>query len=62
MFKEEKLDVDMLGLIHDEVQVQTKPQNIIRVKEILSYSFGDFITKELSLKLHLKLSISLSYL
>ena len=53
MFKEEKLDVDMLGLIHDEVQVQTKPQNIIRVKEILSYSFGDFITKELSLNIQM---------
>ena len=53
MFKEEKLNVDMLGLIHDEVQVQTKPQNIKRVKEILSYSFGDFITKELELNIQM---------
>ena len=53
MFKDENLDVDMLGLIHDEVQVQTKPQNIIRVKEILSYSFGNFITKELSLNIQM---------
>ena len=53
MFKEEKLNVDMLGLIHDEVQVQTKPENIKRVKEILSYSFGDFITKELELNIQM---------
>lgn len=53
MFKEEKLDVDMLGLIHDEVQVQTKPKNTKRVKEILSYSFGDFITKELDLNIQM---------
>jgi DNA polymerase I-like protein with 3'-5' exonuclease and polymerase domains len=53
MFKEEKLDVDMLGLIHDEVQVQTKPENTQRVKEILSYSFGDFITKELELNIEM---------
>jgi DNA polymerase I-like protein with 3'-5' exonuclease and polymerase domains len=53
MFKEENLNVDMLGLIHDEVQVQTKPENIQRVKEILSYSFGDFITKELELNIQM---------
>jgi DNA polymerase I-like protein with 3'-5' exonuclease and polymerase domains len=53
MFKKEKLDVDMLGLIHDEVQVQTKPENTKRVKEILSYSFGDFITKELDLNIQM---------
>ena len=53
MFKEEKLNVDMLGLIHDEVQVQTKPENIKRVKEILSYSFGDFITKDLELNIQM---------
>ena len=53
MFKEENLNVDMLGLIHDEVQVQTKPENIKRVKEILSYSFGDFITKELELNIQM---------
>ena len=53
MFKEENLNVDMLGLIHDEVQVQTKPANIKRVKEILSYSFGDFITKELELNIQM---------
>ena len=43
----------MLGLIHDEVQVQTVPENIKRVKEILSYSFGDFITKELDLNIQM---------
>jgi len=53
MFKEENLNVDMLGLIHDEVQVQTVPENIKRVKEILSYSFGDFITKELDLNIQM---------
>ncbi len=53
MFKDENLNVDMLGLIHDEVQVQTKPENIKRVKEILSYSFGDFITKELELNIQM---------
>ena len=37
MFKEENLEVDMLALVHDEVQVQTKPENTKRVKEILSY-------------------------
>jgi len=51
MFKEEHLNVDILGLIHDEVQVQTDPKNVNRVKEILSYSFGDFITKELKLNI-----------
>jgi hypothetical protein len=53
MFKEEHLDVNMLGLIHDEVQVQTDAKNVNRVKEILSYSFGDFITKELKLNIQM---------
>ncbi len=53
MFKDENIEVDMLGLIHDEVQLQTKPENIKRVKEILSYSFGDFITKELNLNIQM---------
>ena len=35
MFKNENIEVDILGLIHDEVQVQTKPENVKRVKEIL---------------------------
>ena len=42
-----------LGLIHDEVQVQTKPENVERVKEILSYSFGDYITKKLELNIQM---------
>ena len=54
MFKEENLDVDMLGLIHDEVQLQTDPKNEKRVKEILEYSFGDYITK--TLKLNIKMA------
>ncbi len=53
MFKDENLDVDILGLIHDEVQVQTKPENVERVKEILSYSFGDYITKKLELNIQM---------
>jgi DNA polymerase I-like protein with 3'-5' exonuclease and polymerase domains len=53
MFKEVNLEVDMLALVHDEVQVQTQPQNVKRVKEILSYSFGDFITKELELNIQM---------
>ena len=53
MFKEENLEVDMLALVHDEVQVQTKPENTKRVKEILSYSFGDFITKKLDLNIQM---------
>ena len=53
MFKEEHLNVDILGLIHDEVQVQTDAKNVNRVKEILSYSFGDFITKELKLNIQM---------
>lgn len=52
-FKKENLEVDMLGLIHDEVQVQTKPENVNRVKEILSYSFGDYITKTLNLNIQM---------
>ena len=53
MFKDENIEVDMLGLIHDEVQVQTKPENVERVKEILSYSFGDYITKKLELNIQM---------
>ena len=53
MFKEEHLNVDILGLIHDEVQVQTDAKNVNRVKEILSYSFGEFITKELKLNIQM---------
>ena len=53
MFKDENLDVDILGLIHDEVQVQTKPENVKRVKEILEYSFGDYITKKLELNIQM---------
>ena len=53
MFKEENLEVDMLALVHDEVQVQTKPENTKRVKEILSYSFGNFITKKLDLNIQM---------
>lgn len=52
-FKKENLDVDMLGLVHDEVQVQTKPENVNRVKEILSYSFGDYITETLKLNIQM---------
>ena len=43
----------MLALVHYEVQVQTKPENTKRVKEILSYSFGDFITKKLDLNIQM---------
>ena len=43
----------MLALVHDEVQVQTKPENVKRVKEILSYSFGDYITKTLNLNIQM---------
>jgi len=53
MFKDENIEVDILGLIHDEVQVQTKPENVERVKEILSYSFGDYITKKLELNIQM---------
>ncbi len=51
MFKEEKLNVDMLGLIHDEVQCQCNPQDLKRVKEILEYSFGEYITTTLELNI-----------
>jgi len=37
MFKDENIEVDILGLIHDEVQLQTKPENVKRVKEILEF-------------------------
>ena len=53
MFKNENIEVDILGLIHDEVQVQTKPENVKRVKEILEYSFGDYITKKLELNIQM---------
>ena len=53
MFKDENIEVDMLGLIHDEVQLQTKPENVKRVKEILEYSFGDYITKKLELNIQM---------
>jgi len=53
MFEKENLKVDMLALVHDEVQVQTKPENVKRVKEILSYSFGDYITKTLNLNIQM---------
>jgi DNA polymerase I-like protein with 3'-5' exonuclease and polymerase domains len=43
----------MLGLIHDEVQVQTKPENVERVKAILQYSFGEYITKKLELNIQM---------
>lgn len=51
MFKEENLNVDMLAMVHDEVQVQTLPEQSKRVSEILEYSFGDFITKEWELNI-----------
>ncbi len=47
------IEVDMLGLIHDEVQLQTEPKNVKRVKEILEYSFGDYITKKLELNIQM---------
>ena len=53
MFDEENIKVDMLGLIHDEVQVQTKPENVERVKAILEYSFGEYITKKLELNIQM---------
>jgi len=53
MFKNENIEVDILGLIHDEVQLQTKPENVKRVKEILEYSFGDYITKKLELNIQM---------
>lgn len=52
-FKKENIEVDMLGLVHDEVQVQTKKENVNRVKEILSYSFGEYITKKLELNIQM---------
>ena len=53
MFKDENIEVDILGLIHDEVQLQTKSGNVKRVKEILEYSFGDYITKKLELNIQM---------
>ena len=53
MFKEENLKVDMLALVHDEVQVQTQPENVQRVKEILAFSFGEYITKTLNLNIEM---------
>jgi DNA polymerase I-like protein with 3'-5' exonuclease and polymerase domains len=53
MFDKENLEVQMLALVHDEVQVQTQKQNSKRVSEILEYSFGDYITKELKLNIQM---------
>ena len=53
MFDEENIKVDMLALVHDEVQLQTKPENVKRVKEILEYSFGEYITKTLNLNIEM---------
>ena len=53
MFREEKLDVNMLGLIHDEVQCQCNPKDLDRVKEILEYSFGEYITTTLKLNIQM---------
>ena len=53
MFKDENIEVDILGLIHDEVQLQTTPENVKRVKEILEFSFGDYITKKLELNIQM---------
>ena len=53
MFKEENINVDMLGLIHDEVQCQCDPKDLKRVKEILEYSFGEYITNTLKLNIQM---------
>jgi DNA polymerase-1 len=53
MFKEENIAVDMLGLIHDEVQVQCNPEDVKRVSEILEFSFGKYITEELKLNIEM---------
>jgi DNA polymerase I-like protein with 3'-5' exonuclease and polymerase domains len=53
-FEKENLEVDMLGLIHDEVQVQCNPKIADRVSEILKYSFGEFITKHLNLNIKME--------
>ena len=53
MFDKEKLDVQILALVHDEVQVQTDRQSVDRVKEILEYCFGDYITKKLKLNIQM---------
>ena len=52
-FKKENLDVQMLALVHDEVQVQANKKDAKRVSEILEYSFGDYITKELKLNIQM---------
>ena len=52
-FKKENLNVRILGLIHDEVQCQCSPKDVDRVKEILEYSFGDYITKTLNLNIQM---------
>ena len=53
MFDKEKLNVDILALVHDEVQLQCDPKDVDRVKEILQYSFGEYITKELKLNIEM---------
>jgi len=53
MFDEENLDVDVLAVVHDEVQVQTKPENSKRVREILEHCFGPYITKTLKLNIEM---------
>ena len=53
MFDKENLDVQILAMVHDEVQIQCDPKDEKRVKEILEYSFGDYITKELKLNIQM---------
>lgn len=53
MFKEQGLDVQILAMVHDEVQVQCNKEDAKKVSEILEYSFGDFTTEKLNLNIQM---------
>ena len=54
MFDKEGIEVNMLGLVHDEVQVQCKEVDSKKVARILEFSFGEHI--ENVLKLNIKMA------
>lgn len=50
-FDKRNMEVDILGMIHDEVQVQCNPEDADEVMKILKWSFSDYITEKLKLNI-----------
>ena len=53
MFEEQKIKVQCLGLVHDEVQVQCNKADAKKVSEILEFAFGAHITEVLKLNIQM---------